>query len=659
MTPTIPTPISTDAPEPGVPRAETPSWADRALQQEQERLRRLLGGVPEIVRDQVLARARQKAIETGAIWKSGVEPVAFDVFCSAHLELELRDLQRAIFLESGTIRARDILDPARLIQILVIVYGKGAGKDLVIAAFIAYLAYVVLSLKDAHATYNVHPDTRLAIINVAPSKELAQQVFFDYLKKNVEKPVFAPFLTNQRLQVGTDKIDFPQARLTLFSKHSNPKTLEGFSPIAAVIDEGDDFLDSENKSTADACFKVLRTSARTRYRHVKPLLILISYPRTEDGFMMREFRHAARDPVYYRKLATTFEVRPEISPDDPDIRSDFERDPRDAAARYLCQPMAAIDAFFEYPERITDCIDPTLVPCARVLHGEPRREEMRNGEVREYTTLAVEDIVRKPGATYFLGGDAGHKDDAYTLVVMHIEESADASLWLCPEHANDPVLRQAANYVAWEGEGSEIPLCGICMREARAVNYSFERGWWRRAPEDADPIRINGREWRIPHVYEDLVVEFRPRRAQRPGERDQPVDFLAVQAVAEALIQHLGIRKARFDPWSTPQLQQHLVQATGADVGEISFSNPEQYRRARMAKLLVYQRRLSLLDGAACGLATVNGEVVRDREWRQIQRKGNSVDHPENGSKDVWDAETVAIWLAVTHKCSELEISWT
>ena len=39
-------------------------------------------------------------------------------------------------------------------------------------------------------------------------------------------------------------------------------------------------------------------------------------------------------------------------------------------------------------------------------------------------------------------------------------------------------------------------------------------------------------------------------------------------------------------------------------------------------------------------------------------KKGDGVTHPTTCGKDLYDAESVAIWLAATYACQGLEIVW-
>ena len=91
----------------------------------------------------------------------------------------------------------------------------------------------------------------------------------------------------------------------------------------------------------------------------------------------------------------------------------------------------------------------------------------------------------------------------------------------------------------------------------------------------------------------------------------------------------------------------------GVDADKILFSDPEQYRRARVVKTLLNHHALALLP------KEVDPCKRRDRECRQSQRQGkgtvNKIDHPPGGSKDPYDAEAIAIWLPANHACANIE----
>ena len=613
-----------------------------------------------------------------SIWRKGVEPMPFDEFVKTVSGVHLTPRQRQAFEKSGLMTARQIVAQDRSLQALVLMYGKGSGKDIVAAWFISYLSYIVCELTgDPSVFFGLAPFSQLSIMNVAPSEDLARQVFFRYLTQNLKSRIFDEYAPT----ILADEARFfrknpedgkPYLFMALLSKHSNSSGLDGYNLLAWVMDEADAFLDSAQRSIADTVHNILRSSCNTRLKN-RWVGMVISYPRVEGGFMMRLYDRACKEMAamgdkssFYADRAATWEVRPDVSREDPGIRADYENDPVSAAALYETIPALTIDAFFEYPEKIDDAVDAARTPCAYVT-TEMLDLPTDSGKAGHYITALLGHVVRTPGHAYFLGGDAGVHGDAYALSIFHVDETSDALGYLCPR-CGTPENRTFAPYSCQPGMSrvpyNEAIYCGHCSAtpfeffEMAVVPGGTMRldGWWVRsdianAKADGGGVISNGRgsTFDVPHVYEDLLVRVKPIRATRPGEVNRPVFFPAIRTLCQGLIEGLGIRQARFDKWNTAEITQGLLQATGADVAEISFAMPEQYRRARLVKSMLYAAKVTLLPDAG-----------RDKEWKRLQRQnGNRIDHPkQDGQKDCWDAESVAIWCAATSQCSNLEATW-
>ena len=591
--------------------------------------------------------------------RDGAEPMAFDAFCVAVDGKPLTPRQKRAFEAPGALRAGDLFHPGRKVMEWVLLYGKGSGKDYLSAKFIAYLAYLVLHLApDPAAFFGLAPGTPLAVLNVAPSQALARQVFFRYLQQFVGSAPFAGFA----VEILSDEIRFPRANLTLFSKHSDPATLDGYNLLGWVMDEADAFADGADGSVAEDVHNILRSSCNTRLRG-RWMGIVISYPRVEEGFMMRLFGRALGDPTFFADRAATWEVRPDVSREDPGIASDYAHDPRDAAARYECLPMSMVDAFFDDPGRIAEAVDAGRTPVA-VVRESLLTCDPAGGSTREYVGGRLESVERRPGARYFMGVDAAVSGDALALCVFSVDGSTDAPEWICLGCANErPDLLGRARYRecgSREPGVDAVPYCGYCYASALDdVRTTFLGGavhrWWRRVPAEeeaavgAAPLVIDGTPYPVPVLREELLLAFHPRPATRPGMSPRVVDLPGVRALCKDLITALRIEAVRFDPWNAAAMVQDLQRETCASVDTISFGGPDQLRRARLVKALLYSGRLRLLP-----------DERRDREWRRLQLKGMRVDHPKGvgESKDLFDAEAVAIWLAATSVCTTLELGF-
>lgn len=643
-----------------------------------------LGAQPDDTKRAVLIEAKAEVQRNQSIWRGGIEPLWFDEFCVKLDGCPLFPRQHAVMEKTGLLDPRTWIKEGRVLSELVLMYGKGAGKDYISAKIIAYLAYVVLHIKDAGVTeggrkwadraefFGLAPNSQLSIVNVAPNQDHARRVFFRYLSGFLKKSIFKEF----NPEILTDTISFfteeekrverethgrvkAQPWLALYSLHSKATGFDGMNMIGWVMDEADDFIDTEARCVADLLHQVLVASCVTRVSG-RWIGIVISYPRTESGFMQSHYAESKAtmermgvDTPVYADMGATWEINTKVSRNDPIIQRAYDHDPTRAASMYECVGMPAENAFFEFPEKIVAAVDNSRQPCAYF-----ETEFTQEGN-QYYISAKVSNIVRTAGCTYFLSGDSGRSGDSYALSVFHVDDQFEAAKWLCPRCGANPDLKSGGRYelMPWNAieavkPGEEI-VCGTCWEPARVVSGSLTvinahvGAWWKAEEQTAGIVRdAQGNPYTIGTIYEDLIVRIKPVKAQRVGEVNRVVSFLAVQDVCLDLMNGLQVYSARFDTWQTVQLREMMNRIACGDVDEISMSNTEQYRRARLAKMLLYENLLVLLP---------NPE--RDIEWRRLQLvNGTKIDHPQGGSKDYYDCEAIGIWQAATYKDSRLNV---
>ena len=608
-------------------------------------------------------------------WADGVEPLSLDEFSVAVDGTPLFDYQFETLKRAGLLRASDILRADRPVQEAVLLWGKGAGKDWLSARFIGWLAYVVMSLAGEPCRhFGLATGSNLHCINTAPNEEMARNVFFSqYLMRVIESPPFDQWRAQPGYKATKDDVLFPARGVEIKSMNSRSVSLEGKNVVGWVMDEADDFLDSEKRSLAEDIHKVLRSSAGTRFGS-RWVGLVITYTRTEDGFAikLKEDIETGGALGYFVDVAESWTVNPNISRDTPSIADDYRKDPRDAMARYECKPMATTDAFFEYPEKILQAVDPTLQPIAE-WDTETISRFRDGGDEVQYINLNLWNIQGVPGHQYFIGVDGGERKDAYAIAVFHLDAGGQAPQWLCPRCAGNPqfggdmtlsgsLLASAPyrEFVQRPPDDPELVLkarCGICsLTPKEATNRPTVQFWWRNhKATGAVEIEAGGETLIVPRIVEDLLISVKGEQATRKHEVNKSVYYPGVRDAIKQLIQALNVVKVRMDPWQTTESRQVLTSETGADVDAIGFGNQDQYMRARVTKTLLYQDAIRLL-----GIPKVEPYETRNTEWRRLQRTGKGsvrkIDHPAGGSKDLWDAEAVAIFLAASHACSNIAL---
>jgi hypothetical protein len=558
-----------------------------------------------------------------------------------------------------------------------------SGKDYLCSKLAAYIAYVVNSMAVDPASYITSKSTKLAVgtrldmVNVAPNEDLALNVYFAYLKRWMSHELlwqFHPliltedvyFFTAEEIQLAKEHGRKPNPFLAVHSRHSRSAGLDGFNLLQWTMDEADVFLSTDKKDNADDIHKIFRSSANTRMG-AGWTGVVISYPRTKKGFVKRIAERARKNmdefganAIYFHDLAATWVVRPTVSRNDPAIAEEYRNDPVEAAALYECIPMEVVDAFFDFPDLIDAAVDYIRQPVADIV-----TEAFLEGE-RHYVRARIAERsapLFTPGYTYFMSGDGGAKKDAFGLCICHVDNASDAFTWLCPECVRAaPTLLSGADYKHMPlnarepvNAGESGIYCPICFRTAEEYAGTFQSGsvsvrnWYRRSDRDESTIYdSSGNAFNIGHIYEDLLIQVVPQRKQRFGEVDAPVHFPSMQTLCRELIGALSITTTRFDPWQTIEMTQGLLSNPGGDIGEISYSNPEQYKRAKLAKAVLH-----------AGLWHSLPNKARDTEWKELQRmNGNKIDHPVGGSKDLYDVEAVCIWLAASHKMGQASLTW-
>jgi hypothetical protein len=567
-----------------------------------------------------------------------------------------------------------------------------SGKDWLAAKANAYIGYVMCNLNDEPAVYFrehcglvVSADMVLAALNVAPAGDLAIETYFRYLLANLTHPIFEPY----RPVIKTEEVLFiteherarakeqdnrkPLPFFALASKNSAASGLDGYNLVSWIMDEADAFVNSDKKNNAELIHKILRSSCNTRMRNLWTGFV-ISYPRVKEGFMLSLYERANKNmrklgpnASYYADLAATWDVRPSVSRQDAGIVEDYENDPDEAAALYECIPMETVDAFIEMPEKIDASVDRNRYEIATVTQ-EDYQTTRSNGAIDYYIRASVSDLRPTPGHTYFLAGDAGGtsktgKGDAYALSVWHMDNQADGYAWLCPRCVGiAPTLLSGANYERQAGSAREaikagqFITCGVCMETSAAYHGSWQSGsvsvagWYKKVDKDKEASLVDaaGNAYNVGHLYEDLLIQVKPVRKGLTNNHNRSVFFPAIRAIVSELIVGLPVQASRFDPWQTAEMTMALREDPGGDVEEISFSQPEQFKRAKLAKAMLYAGLLHFLPNER-----------RDREWKRLQRiNGTKIDHPDgpNEGKDMYDVEAVCIFMAVTHTVGSIEL---
>lgn len=478
---------------------------------------------------------------------------------------------------------------------VILMLGKGSGKDFTSTIAFAYVIYLLLCLKEPAKYFGKPAGDSIHLLNVAINAKQANNVFFKGLLARIQG---CPWFEG-RYNALADNIQFDK-NITAHSGHSEREAWEGYNLLMVVLDEIAGFasqseLDataSARGKSADAIYDMYRASVSSRFPK-NGKLALLSFSRFKNDFMQKRYAEVIGEKVTtvrshkfklhddlpdgiehneftieweedkiisYKEQGVwalkkpTWEVNPLI--DIEDFKNDFWRKPADALTRFCNMPPDAIDAMFKDVQKV-----------------ERAFKDIKSGPFNEDWSFR-ESFVPKENTKYYLHVDLGYSHDRAAVALAHVSE------WVLVNYGNN--------------------------------NKHYE-----------------------PMIVLDAVRWWTPTR-------EQNVDFNEIEKYVVGL-KHRGfdIELCTFDRWSSVQFRQRLERDYGMQTDLLSVAKPH-YEDLAVA---IQEERLIGYD-----LPIAREEILGLRIIR-----GNKVDHPSKGSKDVSDAIAGAVYNAVRYTTYDVD----
>lgn len=318
---------------------------------------------------------------------------------------------------------------------VILVAGKGSGKDMLSTVAVTYIVYQLLCLKDPAKYFGKPAGDAIDIINVAINADQARNVFFKGLKQRITKSKWF----KGKYKIANNAIQF-QKSVTCHSGHSEREAWEGYNFLVVILDEISGFAATgigASDKTSQAIYDMYRASVDSRFPDIGKLALL-SFPREKNDFIqerydmvvsekqVREMQHTflldeelpvdhegnsftidwvEEDVVSYTMpkmwalKRPTWEMNPTRSIND--FKNAFFSNPNDAIGRFAAQPVEAIDAFFSNAEKVRNCFDQT-----------------NNGI--DSTGRLQEWFAPQEGERYYLHVDLAQKRDRAALAMSHV-----------------------------------------------------------------------------------------------------------------------------------------------------------------------------------------------------------------------------------------------
>jgi hypothetical protein len=475
-------------------------------------------------------------------------------------------------------------------QEIILMLGKGSGKNLITSIAFARIAYLLLCLKDPAKYYGKPPGDSIAMLNVAINAQQAKNVFFAYFKQRIR---LCPWFQG-KWDATADSLRFDK-NVTAYSGHSEREAWEGYNFLIVVLDEIAGFATEAESTgdghsrgkTAESIYKMYKASVSSRFAK-NGKLVLLSFPRYKGDFITKRYEEVIGEMVVNQKSHTfkihedlpdgledneitveweeddiisyresgvyaikkpTWYVNPTVKLDD--LKSDFLRDPYDALSRFACMPSEAVDAFFRDRDKIEKAFPPGK--------EGPFRSDW------SWMSSFKPDKNRK----YYLHVDLAYKHDRAAVAIASLEKWAT------------------------------IKYSETVQHRAPVVRLDAVRFWTPKPDENIDMEDVK-----------NFIIELK--------------------------MAGFPIRLVTFDRWNSVTYRQQLQSDFGIKTDLLSVAKPH-YEDFSLAiseeRIIGYD--LPLLVDELLGLRVI---------------RGNRVDHQRKGSKDLSDAVVGAIYNVINHE---------
>lgn len=503
---------------------------------------------------------------------------------------ELRPVQGQIIRELyATVDRKPLPRGRRKYNVGICVAGMGSGKTHVASRIIGYETLLLIIHKNPATHWRLAKGSNLRIVNVATSQTQSKETVWDEFKDTLFSQ--SPYFMAKKPEIYTHDIYFKPKRVHIKTLGSSAISAVGRNVKCAVIDEMAKFETEEGKRSGKFVFDSL-TRSTGRFGFEGLTFSIGSIMHANDPLMIEYGKTLKRElnPHMVGWKFTSLQMNPYFTIDEYEAHK--ARDPITCARDFDCIPEYAGVHFYGNPDliRIEPSLPNKLEPFIAFCERKWEKAKRKMAEIRRY-----------------------HPDD----------------------DKDNKVFRDALRNLTKEFRNMKPPLVAERYSHALGGDPAIKRDAFGLAIAYKRIIPMRQRPQMVIKVHEDVIKSeitidglwrFRPKK-----ETGVEVDATFVSFVCAEATRWFRVRKAAFDTWNFPSTQQ-AVRGAGASVAEdghiVKLEDCENFKDRQ------YYRTIRI-----CNYPWI------EEEMKALIKKKNKVDHPANGSKDVYDAAVLTSWI--------------
>jgi hypothetical protein len=585
----------------------------------------MIGGETDLYQQQ-----QQKAItsllltdKTKAFWRQkdfwkDKNPLSIDEFVSERLKIHPSPLQLEILF---ALAGSDPYDWDTRYQQYIIAIGMGGGKnEYIISPFLTYITYKIANMHNPYIYFQqmrnteINPQKNIDIVNMSVVGETqAKNVHFNNMISLIrncftkdgdnwfEKYVGMDMREGGFGDIKTKEVEVPISQgLGKIVHHSFDSTYTAWEGLRILFSINDETSRADTKlSYADIekSWKGQIGNINTRFPNRVGKIMAISYLNNSqydftDSLLKQaeeEKKHTST-PLMYSCNLTTFACNPNVTKDSEEIKSAYRTDPQDARARYEGIKGSPIEGFYQpNPEKVKECFYEMQSPIDYSYKIVSRTNRDPNDQKIErtnnYVSIALNSIKGDNKVRGFVL-DPATKYDAFTLKGGYIETMDEFKENLFIDNRKELVVI------------NKRPIIDIC------IIWQPQKGF--------------------------------------------PVDYLNIgEVVGILLLEFPNTRFVTSDKYNSEKLSQEVI-ARGVHSETYGFGNTQQVRLAKKLRLLIFSNVPQIMKDQKHSI-TKKGITKTVGEWNILEHEelmkinDNKIEHPADGSKDLFDADSILI----------------
>ena len=477
----------------------------------------------------------------------------------------------------------------RKYNVAIVVAGMSSGKTHIASRVMGYETLNLVIHKDPIVHWGYAKGSWVRLVNVATSKTQSQETVWDEFKDTLF--TLSPYFMHLLPEIYTFDIRFRPKKVHIKTLGSSGISAVGRNLKCAVIDEMAKFETEEGKRSGKFVFDSLtRSTSRFGFQG---LTFSIGSILHENDPLMTEYKKTLDRQLNPHMIGfkyRTLEMNPHFTLEEYNAHK--ARDPITCYRDFDCIPEFAGVHFYGNPDLIrieTDLpnkLEPFIEYCERKWTlAKKKSQKLRNYHPDDF------------------------KDPAYLP-----DEIAKIDVKL--RNLKPRLVKDNQIHVLTGDPAIARDAFGLAIGYKRILPMSQRPKMVIKVDESiiANEITIDG------------LHRFRPKK-----ETGVEVDVTFVTFVCWEAARWFNARYAAFDTWNFPGTQQ-AIRRRGTRVVEgghvVKLEDCENFKDRQ------YYRTIRIC----------NYPWIAD-EMKNLIKKGNKVDHPKKGSKDVYDAAVLVSWL--------------